>query len=199
MLMRYLEIHEPGTLELNAGRAAKRSWLPILATAYQVGSHYHFFESKSSLQFDRAETFGFRLDIPAGTAIRFELGDTKEVTLVAIAEERHVYGLNSLVNGASTRPVPRQRRWKRCRLLLHGTMGGHLMRINRDRYAELFGYYRRPDSTGWYLLNCRSGRDTTVYSATNVFWWVNTPGWTGSSTWCYCRWWALDLVITMWC
>jgi urease beta subunit len=64
-----------------------------------VGSHYHFFEVNRALQFDRAQALGFRLDIPAGTAVRFEPGDTKSVNLVAIAGSRTIYGLNGLVNG----------------------------------------------------------------------------------------------------
>ena len=66
----------------------------------QVGSHFHFFEVNSALSFDRARARGFRLNIPAGNAVRFEPGDTKEVTLVALAGKREVYGLNSAVNGA---------------------------------------------------------------------------------------------------
>jgi urease subunit beta len=65
----------------------------------QVGSHYHFFEVNTGLQFDRAAARGFRLNIPAGTAIRFEPGDTRVVELVALAGERKVYGLNGLING----------------------------------------------------------------------------------------------------
>ena len=65
----------------------------------QIGSHFHFAEVNSSLQFDRAAARGFRLNIPAGTAIRFEPGDTREVDLVALAGSREVYGLNSQVNG----------------------------------------------------------------------------------------------------
>ena len=65
----------------------------------QVGSHFHFFEVNNALQFDRKAARGFRLDIPAGTAVRFEPGDTKEVTLVALAGERKVYGLNGKING----------------------------------------------------------------------------------------------------
>ena len=65
----------------------------------QVGSHYHFFETNEALRFDRAATRGFRLNIPAGTAVRFEAGDTKEVELVALAGTREVYGLNAKVNG----------------------------------------------------------------------------------------------------
>ena len=65
----------------------------------QVGSHYHFFETNEALQFDRAASRGFRLNIPAGTAVRFEAGDTKEVELVALSGQREVYGLNARVNG----------------------------------------------------------------------------------------------------
>lgn len=65
----------------------------------QVGSHYHFAEVNSALRFDRAAARGFRLDIPAGTAVRFEPGDAKTVPLVALAGAREVYGLSNLVNG----------------------------------------------------------------------------------------------------
>jgi urease subunit beta len=65
----------------------------------QVGSHYHFFETNTSLHFDRAASRGFRLNIPAGTAVRFEAGDIKRVELVALAGLREVYGLNAKVNG----------------------------------------------------------------------------------------------------
>ncbi|MCC9135255.1 urease subunit beta [Pontibacter silvestris] len=65
----------------------------------QVGSHYPFFETNASLQFDREQAFGFRLNIPAGTAVRFEPGERKRVQLVALAGERIVYGGNSLISG----------------------------------------------------------------------------------------------------
>ena len=65
----------------------------------QVGSHYHFFETNEALRFDRAAARGFRLNIPAGTAVRFEAGDTKSVELVALAGLREVYGLNAKING----------------------------------------------------------------------------------------------------
>jgi urease subunit beta len=65
----------------------------------QVGSHFHFYETNSALRFDREATRGFRLNIPAGTAVRFEPGDTREVELVALAGEREVFGLNAKVNG----------------------------------------------------------------------------------------------------
>src|SRR4051812_12009202 len=70
----------------------------------QVGSHYHFFETNEALRFDRAAARGFRLNIPAGTAVRFEAGDTKEVELVALSGAREVYGLNAKVNGRLDAP-----------------------------------------------------------------------------------------------
>ena len=65
----------------------------------QVGSHFHFFEVNRALRFDREKAFGFRLRVPAGTAVRFEPGEDKRVTLVAIGGNRVVYGLNGLTNG----------------------------------------------------------------------------------------------------
>ena len=65
----------------------------------QVGSHYHFFETNEALRFDRVASRGFRLNIPAGTAVRFEAGDIKRVELVALAGTREVYGLNAKING----------------------------------------------------------------------------------------------------
>jgi urease subunit beta len=65
----------------------------------QVGSHFHFFEVNRNLRFDRESAFGMRLDIPAGTAVRFEPGDEKEVELVALGGERVVHGLNRLTEG----------------------------------------------------------------------------------------------------
>ena len=66
----------------------------------QVGSHFHFFEANRALKFDRKKAFGMRLNIPAGTAVRFEPGDEKKVTLVGLAGSRGVYGLNRLTNGS---------------------------------------------------------------------------------------------------
>ncbi|MFQ3626276.1 MAG: urease subunit beta [Cyanobacteriota bacterium] len=91
---------EPGEIELNAGRptvtlmVANTGDRPI-----QVGSHFHFFEVNAALSFDRDQARGMRLDIPAGTAVRFEPGDEKEVTLVTLAGSRQVYGLNAKING----------------------------------------------------------------------------------------------------
>lgn len=87
-------------LEINPGLA--KITLAVANTGdrpIQVGSHFHFAETNSSLTFDRASARGYRLDIPAGTAVRFEPGDTREVPLVAFAGKRIVHGLNNLING----------------------------------------------------------------------------------------------------
>ena len=88
-------------IELNAGREKKE--IEVANTGdrpIQVGSHFHFFEVNKALSFDRPAAYGFRLNIPSGTAVRFEPGDTKEVTLVALGGNRRVIGLNNLTNGA---------------------------------------------------------------------------------------------------
>lgn len=90
-----------GDVEANAGRPVAR--LTVANTGdrpIQVGSHYHFFEANRALRFDRAAAFGMRLNIPAGTAVRFEPGDEKPVELVPLAGAREVYGLNGLTEGA---------------------------------------------------------------------------------------------------
>ena len=89
-----------GEIELNAGRptlvlsVANTGDRPI-----QVGSHYHFYETNEALRFERDRARGFRLNIPAGTAVRFEPGQTREVELVAYAGDRHVYGFRGHVMG----------------------------------------------------------------------------------------------------
>ena len=94
----YLLASEP--IELNAGRATRtmtvsnRGDRPV-----QVGSHCHFFEANRFLAFDRVAAYGMRLNIAAGTAVRFEPGDTREVELVALGGTREVFGLNQLVEG----------------------------------------------------------------------------------------------------
>ena len=90
-----------GDIELNAGRCVTR--LTVANTGdrpIQVGSHYHFFETNPALRFDRAQARGCRLDIPAGTAVRFEPGQTRTVQLVALAGDRKVYGFRGLIQGA---------------------------------------------------------------------------------------------------
>jgi urease subunit beta len=90
-----------GEIELNAGRptvtltVANAGDRPV-----QVGSHYHFLETSAALAFDRERARGMRLDIPAGTAVRFEPGQSREVTLVAIGGARRIYGFNQKVMGA---------------------------------------------------------------------------------------------------
>ncbi len=93
-------ITEPGELELNAG--LDKIKLTVANTGdrpIQVGSHYHFFETNGALDFDREKARGFRLDIAAGTAIRFEPGQSREVELVAYAGEKSVYGFRGMVMG----------------------------------------------------------------------------------------------------
>ncbi|MFE4106822.1 urease subunit beta [Almyronema epifaneia] len=91
---------ETGEIELNAGRdtvtltVANTGDRPI-----QVGSHFHFYEVNAALAFERQQARGMRLDIPAGTAVRFEPGDERTVTLVALAGSREVYGLNAQIEG----------------------------------------------------------------------------------------------------
>lgn len=91
---------ESGEIELNAGRetrvieVANSGDRPI-----QVGSHYHFFETNEALVFDRARARGFRLNIPAGTAVRFEPGQSRKVEIVALAGDRKVFGFNAKIMG----------------------------------------------------------------------------------------------------
>ena len=93
-------ITEDGDIELNSGKevicisVSNSGDRPI-----QVGSHYHFFETNKFLIFDREITLGMRLDIPAGTAIRFEPGDTIEAKLISYSGYRNVFGFNALING----------------------------------------------------------------------------------------------------
>jgi urease beta subunit len=92
-----------GDIEANAGR--RTAQLTVANTGdrpIQVGSHFHFFEANRALRFDRGKAFGMRLDIPAGTAVRFEPGDAKTVTLVELAGSREVHGLNALTDGPAT-------------------------------------------------------------------------------------------------
>jgi len=91
---------QDGEIELNAGR--KTVTLEVANTGdrpIQVGSHYHFFETNTALKFDRKKARGFRLDIAAGTAVRFEPGQTRTVRLVAYAGGRTVYGFNAKISG----------------------------------------------------------------------------------------------------
>jgi urease subunit beta len=93
-------IARSGEIELNVDRStltitvANTGDRPI-----QIGSHYHFYEVNAALRFDREATKGMRLDIPAGTAVRFEPGDEKQVQLVALAGSREIYGFNAQIEG----------------------------------------------------------------------------------------------------
>jgi urease subunit beta len=90
-----------GDIELNAGRETLTLTVANIGDRpIQVGSHYHFFETNNALQFERTATRGFRLNIPAGTAVRFEPGQTREVELVALAGTREVYGFQGKIMGA---------------------------------------------------------------------------------------------------
>jgi urease beta subunit len=89
-----------GDIEANTGRRVAQVTVANTGDRpIQVGSHFHFFEANRALRFDRGGAFGMRLNVPAGTAVRFEPGDEKVVTLVELAGAREVYGLNGLTDG----------------------------------------------------------------------------------------------------
>jgi urease subunit beta len=91
---------KPGEIELNKGRRAVTLTVSNIGDRpIQVGSHYHFFETNPSLKFDRNKARGMRLDIAAGTAVRFEPGQTRDVTLVPVAGKRVVYGFRQEIMG----------------------------------------------------------------------------------------------------
>ena len=104
-----------GDVVANAGRQTVE--LTVANTGdrpIQVGSHFHFFEVNRALRFDRAQAFGMRLNVPAGTAVRFEPGDEKRVTLVEVAGARRVFGLNALTQGgAKDAALRRLGEWER--------------------------------------------------------------------------------------
>jgi urease beta subunit len=102
-------VHPAGEIELNAGRPVTR--IRVTNTGdrpIQVGSHYHFAEANRALQFDRLVAYGQRLDIPAGTAVRFEPGDARDVDLVPFSGRRVVTGGHGLVGGALDRAGGRE-------------------------------------------------------------------------------------------
>jgi urease subunit gamma/beta len=93
---------EDREIEINAGR--RKETVTVLNTGdrpVQIGSHFHFFETNKALMFDRAKAFGMRLDVPAGTAVRFEPGQEKEVSLVELGGRREISGLNGLSDGTT--------------------------------------------------------------------------------------------------
>ena len=105
-----------GEIEINAGRA--KAEIKVVNTGdrpIQVGSHYHFFETNKALDFDRAAAFGMHLDIPAGTAVRFEPGESKQVTLTEFGGTGELFGLNNLTDGASRSAVRKDAALRRAR------------------------------------------------------------------------------------
>jgi urease beta subunit len=108
---------ESGDIDANVGRRTVE--LTVENTGdrpIQVGSHFHFFEANRALRFDRAQAFGMRLNVAAGTAVRFEPGDAKRVTLVELAGARQVHGLNALTAGAGKEAALRKlAEWERGR------------------------------------------------------------------------------------
>ena len=114
-------IVQPGEIELNVGVA--REHMTVKNTgdrAIQVGSHYHFFEVNPALHFDRPAAYGFRLDIPSATTLRFEPGDSRDVDLVAIGGARVVHGLAGLVDGPLDDPGIRSAAMARLAAFLEG-------------------------------------------------------------------------------
>ena len=107
----------PGDIELNAGRETVRVTVANTGDRpIQVGSHFHFFEVNDALRFDRGRARGFRLNIAAGTAVRFEPGQEREVELVALGGDRIVYGFNAKVMGpldAKAKPVAKRKTAKK--------------------------------------------------------------------------------------
>ncbi|MGA7267568.1 MAG: urease subunit beta [Aestuariivirga sp.] len=95
---------EDGAIELNAGRETRKLMVANAGDRpIQVGSHYHFFETNGALKFDRDKARGFRLNIPAGTAVRFEPGQEREIEVVALAGKRKVFGFNAKIMGSLER------------------------------------------------------------------------------------------------
>jgi urease beta subunit len=100
---------QDGLVELNAGRDATSLRVANAGDRpVQVGSHTHFFEVNEALHFDREKAYGRRLDVPAGTSLRFEPGESRYVTLIPLAGRRAAYGMNALVNGPLDPPSPRR-------------------------------------------------------------------------------------------
>jgi urease beta subunit len=117
----YLFDGEP--IELNAGRPTRT--LEVNNTGdrpVQIGSHFHFFEVNRALNFDRASAYGMRLDLPAGTAVRFEPGEVKTVHLVALGGSRQVYGGSALVMGELDDPAVKQQALERTKKARFGNV-----------------------------------------------------------------------------
>ena len=102
-------------LELNAGRPVVKIKVNNAGDRpVQIGAHYHFSEVNKALIFDREQAYGMRLDLPSGTAVRFEPGEIKEVSLIPYAGRRVVYGFNGLVSGSLDDPHTRETSLQRC-------------------------------------------------------------------------------------
>ena len=107
-----------GSIECNVGRPTAA--VTVVNTGdrpVQVGSHFHFFEVNKQIEFDREKAFGMRLNIPAGTAVRFEPGEEKEVEVVALGGHRQVYGFSNLTTGDTTTEASKQRAMEQ--IILH--------------------------------------------------------------------------------
>lgn len=107
---------DEGEIEINVGR--RKATVQVCNTGdrpIQIGSHYHFFETNRALDFDRAAAYGLRLDIPAGTAVRFEPGEAKEVTLTEFGGNQELFGLNNLTNGSAKSEENKQLALQRAR------------------------------------------------------------------------------------
>ena len=110
-------------IELNKGRkSVKLRAKNVGDRPIQIGSHFHFFEVNKALEFDREKAFGMRLDIPAGTAVRFEPGDEKEVDLVEVGGNKYVWGLNSLTQGSVVSKIVKEAAVKRAKEKGYGGM-----------------------------------------------------------------------------
>src|SRR3954453_75367 len=108
MVFRQRYIYGDGPIELNAGRVTLTVTVDNTGDrAVQVGSHYHFFEVNSALSFERAATLGMRLNIPSGTAVRFEPGDTREVELCGFAGTGRMLGFSGLLDGSTVSAADR--------------------------------------------------------------------------------------------
>lgn len=112
----YLLDEAAGSIQANVGRRTARVLVKNTGDRpIQVGSHYHFFETNRALEFDRSRAYGFRLNIPAGTAVRFEPGEGKEVELTEFGGGRVIQGFNGLVGGGLDAPGARERALERLR------------------------------------------------------------------------------------
>ena len=121
----YLLDQESGPIQANIGRRTARVRVKNMGDRpIQVGSHFHFFETNRALAFDRGATYGLRLNIPAGTAVRFEPGEEKDVDLTEFAGRRHIRGFNGLVEGELDAAGKREQALERVRDLGFGNEAG---------------------------------------------------------------------------